>query len=82
MQTPEMAKDTMLRVRLDDDDRARLELLAKHYAVSASTVVRMLIKRDADGVALATRAASMTDAEFRAMHTSQLAGAKKKRGKR
>lgn len=51
MQTHElMAKDSMLRVRLDDDDRARLELLASHYAVSASTVVRMLVKRDADAV--------------------------------
>ena len=37
-------KDLSFKMRLDDEDRARLGALAEHFSAPAATVVRMLIK--------------------------------------
>lgn len=49
-QNGHMAKDKLFNVRLDADDKERLEVLSKHYALPAANVIRMLIKRDFDAV--------------------------------
>ncbi|MBK8212421.1 MAG: hypothetical protein IPK71_01610 [Myxococcales bacterium] len=38
-----MSKDQVFRFRLDDEDRLRLDALAKHYSAPAATVVRILV---------------------------------------
>lgn len=45
-----MAKDRTFNMRLDDEDRERLDLLAKHYCAPAAVAVRMLIKEKHDGL--------------------------------
>jgi len=39
-----MTKDIQLKLRIDADDKARLDDLAEHFRSSAATVVRMLVK--------------------------------------
>lgn len=45
-----MAKELMFKLRLDEADRGRLDALAEHYSAPAATVIRMLVKRDADAI--------------------------------
>lgn len=52
MQTTSMPKELMFKLRLDETDRARLAALAEHYSAPAATVIRMLVKRDADAVGI------------------------------
>jgi predicted DNA-binding protein len=53
MHTEQVAKNQQFNLRLDADDKERLEVLSKHYAAPAATVIRMLVKRDFDAVARA-----------------------------
>jgi predicted DNA-binding protein len=46
-----MTKDQNFKMRLDERDRERLETLAEHYSVPAASVVRILLKREADAIA-------------------------------
>lgn len=46
----DVTKDRNLNVRLAAEDLERLERLAAHYALSASSVVRMLVKQAADAL--------------------------------
>jgi predicted DNA-binding protein len=46
-----MAKELMFKMRLDEKDRERLNLLAEHYSAPAATVVRILVKERADAIA-------------------------------
>jgi len=48
MQTPSMAKDLMFKLRLDEEDRRRLRVVADHFSAPAATAVRMLIKKEYD----------------------------------
>jgi len=50
MQTQTMAKDLMFKLRLDAQDRKRLEAVAAHLSAPAATAVRMLIKEKYDAV--------------------------------
>jgi len=50
MQTAAMAKDLMFKLRLDAQDRLRLDALAEHYSAPAATVLRILIKKEFDSV--------------------------------
>ena len=43
-----MAKDKTFNLRLDEQDRARLDMLSAHYSAPAATVVRILIKEKVD----------------------------------
>ncbi len=52
MQTQPVTKDLVFRMRLDDQDRERLDLLAKHYSAPAATVLRILVKEKYDAVKL------------------------------
>jgi hypothetical protein len=45
-----MNKDFMLRARFDVADKARLERLAEHFALSHAAVIRFLLKRECDGL--------------------------------
>ena len=40
----DMSKDQMFKLRLDADDRRKLDELSVHFSAPAATVVRMLIK--------------------------------------
>jgi hypothetical protein len=51
MMSLSMPKDLVFKMRLDVADKERLDQLALHYSAPAATVVRMLVKRDADEVA-------------------------------
>lgn len=42
----ELKKDEFFQLRLSKDDRAKLDALARHYNVSASAVICMLIAED------------------------------------
>ena len=57
MQSVQVAKDRDFHMRWGAEDEARLEALSQHYALTAAQVLRMLIKRDADALGLATAAA-------------------------
>lgn len=60
-----MAKQDVFRFQVDEEDRARLARLAKHYNLTPSAVVRMLVKRDDDAVSVApTSRATSTPAEL------------------
>jgi len=40
-----VSRDLVFKFRLDNEDKERLEWLAKHYCATEAVVVRMLIKR-------------------------------------
>jgi len=44
----DLIKDHTFKLRLGSADRARLDALSEHYAAPVATVIRMLVKRDAD----------------------------------
>jgi predicted DNA-binding protein len=46
-----MAKGLTFKMRLDEGDRERLDMLAEHYSAPAATVVRILVKEKALAVA-------------------------------
>lgn len=46
----DVTKDYMLRVRMDERDRERLERLAAHHELPEAAVVRLLIKQAADAL--------------------------------
>jgi antitoxin component of RelBE/YafQ-DinJ toxin-antitoxin module len=46
--TPDVSKESVIRFRADADDRRRLDALAAHYAVTPSTLLRMLLKKEHD----------------------------------
>ena len=56
MQTTEM-RERLFTMRMSDEEYERLELVAKHYALNAAGVLRMLVKREADSLLAATPAA-------------------------
>src|SRR5258708_13006256 len=45
-----MAKDLTFKLRLDAQDRERLEAVAAHYSAPAATAIRMLIKEKYDAI--------------------------------
>ena len=45
-----MVKELSFKMRLDERDRARLEMLAEHYSVPAASVVRILVKKEVDAL--------------------------------
>ena len=47
-----VAKLGGIKVRLDEVDRARLEAIAEHYALTIGAAVRMLAKREVDSLRL------------------------------
>lgn len=48
MHTSDVSKESVVRFRADADDRRRLDALAEHYAVTPSTLLRMLLKKEHD----------------------------------
>jgi hypothetical protein len=52
MQAEAMAKDLMFKLRLDEEDRKRLDAVAAQYSAPAATAVRMLIKEKYDALGL------------------------------
>jgi hypothetical protein len=66
MQTATMAKDLMFKLRLDAQDRERLDAVATHYSAPAATAIRMLIKEKYDSLSRTDRAVSRDFAEFSA----------------
>ena len=43
-----MKRARQINVRLSDAEEDRLVLLAEHYGLTAASVIRMLLKREAD----------------------------------
>jgi predicted DNA-binding protein len=50
MQTHPVPKDLMFKLRLDAEDRKRLEAVAQHYSAPAATVIRILVKEKFDAI--------------------------------
>lgn len=50
MQTHAVPKDLMFKLRLDAEDRKRLEAVAVHYSAPAATVIRILVKEKYDAI--------------------------------
>lgn len=70
MQTQPVTKDLVFRMRLDDQDRERLDMLAKHYSAPAATVLRILVKEKYDVV----KAYEGDSFELEQQHTDILGG--------
>jgi hypothetical protein len=51
MQTAEIVRAKTFNIRFSDEELARLDLVAEHYALTAAGVIRMLVKREADSIA-------------------------------
>lgn len=45
-----MAKDRTFQLRLDGEDRKRLDVIAKELSAPAATAIRILIKREFDRI--------------------------------
>lgn len=50
MQTAEVVREKTFNIRFSAEELARLDLVAKHYALTAAGVIRMLVKREADSI--------------------------------
>ena len=66
VETAAMAKDRTFNLRLDDEDRARLEVVAHHLSAPAATAVRMLVKERYDRLVDEGRAMPIAVVEGRA----------------
>lgn len=44
-------RERLFTMRLSDEEYARLDAVAKHYALNAAGLLRMLVKREADAIA-------------------------------
>jgi predicted DNA-binding protein len=56
MQTAAVAQRQMFTIRFSEEEKARLDLLAKHYGLTAAGVLRMLLKREVDALRSAVEA--------------------------
>jgi predicted DNA-binding protein len=50
MHSIEDMREKQLNIRLNEEETARVEALAKHYGLGEAALVRMLLKREADAV--------------------------------
>jgi hypothetical protein len=50
MQTHPVPKDLMFKLRLDAQDRERLEAVAAFYSAPAATAIRILVKEKYDAI--------------------------------
>lgn len=64
MQTATMAKDKMFNLRLDAEDRARLDTIAQAFAAPAATAIRILLKREADAIRARRRVQGVDEDEL------------------
>ena len=46
----DLVRNKLFNLRMSAEEMARLDALAKHYGLTTSAVVRMLVKRDADAL--------------------------------
>jgi len=53
MQTDAM-RERLFTMRMSADESERLEAVSKHYALNAASLIRMLVKREADTLGLVT----------------------------
>ena len=51
MHTAELVRAKTFNIRFSEEELARLDLVAQHYALTAAGVIRMLVKREADAIA-------------------------------
>lgn len=45
------AREKLFTLRMNNEEQARLNLLAAHYGISVAAVLRMLVKERADNIA-------------------------------
>ena len=50
MQTVPDVREKLFTIRMNDEETERMEMLARHFGLSAAGVVRMLLKREADAI--------------------------------
>jgi predicted DNA-binding protein len=43
-------RERLFTMRMSDEESQRLEAVAKHYALNAAGVIRMLVKREFDAI--------------------------------
>ena len=50
MHTDEVVRAKTFNIRFSEEELARLDRVAEHYALTAAGVIRMLVKREADAL--------------------------------
>ncbi|MGH7435424.1 MAG: hypothetical protein ACRENE_07095, partial [Polyangiaceae bacterium] len=60
MQTQTMPKDLMFKLRLDAQDRERLDAVAAHLSAPAATAIRILIKEKHDAIRIKEASAALS----------------------
>lgn len=50
-----LVRDRQINLRVSDEEVKRIRLIADHYEISVSSVLRMLVKREADAIRRARR---------------------------
>jgi hypothetical protein len=50
MHTDDLVRAKTFNIRFSEEELSRLDLVAEHYALTAAGVIRMLVKREADGI--------------------------------
>jgi|HubBroStandDraft_5_1064220.scaffolds.fasta_scaffold196898_2 hypothetical protein len=50
MQTAAVVQRKMFTIRFSEEESARLDAVAEHYALTAAGVLRMLVKREHDAL--------------------------------
>jgi len=53
-----MSEQKLLSMRLRPEDRVRLETVVRHHGIAATSVIRMLLKREADAVEAVAKTAN------------------------
>ncbi len=48
MHHADVARERLFTMRMSEEEHARLETVAKHYALNAAGLIRMLVKREDD----------------------------------
>jgi hypothetical protein len=46
------ARERLFNMRMSDEEWSRIERLSAHYGLNAASVIRMLLKREADSLSL------------------------------
>ena len=78
MQTPTMGREKLFNMRMSEEEWARAGALAAHYGVNIASMLRMLMKREADALDAAKPKLSTRERVFHAL-VAQVAVRRNKR---
>jgi hypothetical protein len=55
VQHSDVAREKLFTMRMSAEEWARIEALGAHYALNAASLLRFLVKREADAIGVAAR---------------------------